>query len=88
MAIGVMQAARARGLRLPADLSVVGFDDTTESMTVYPALTTVRQPLAEMGRTAVSILLRQIENRRFEPLRVELETKLIVRDSTAPPPPH
>jgi LacI family transcriptional regulator len=85
MAIGVMQAARARGLRLPTDLSVVGFDDTTESMIVYPALTTVRQPLAEMGRTAVSILLRQIENRRFEPLRVELETKLIVRDSTAAP---
>jgi LacI family transcriptional regulator len=88
MAIGVMQAARERGLRLPADLSVVGFDDTSESLIVWPALTTVRQPLAEMGRTAVSILLRQIENRRFEPLRVELETKLIVRDSTAPAPPR
>jgi LacI family transcriptional regulator len=86
MAIGVVQAARERGLRLPADLSVVGFDDTSESLIVWPTLTTVRQPLAEMGRTAVSILLRQIENRRFEPLRVELETKLIVRDSTAPPP--
>ena len=84
MAIGAAQAARARGLRLPADLSIVGFDDTSESEIVVPALTTVRQPLAEMGRTAVSILLRQIENRRFEPLRVELETKLIVRDSTAP----
>jgi len=88
MAIGAMQAARARGLALPADLSVVGFDDTSESEIVVPALTTVRQPLAEMGRTAVSILLRQLENRRFEPLRVELETKLITRDSTlsfAPP---
>ena len=84
IAIGAAQAARARGLRLPADLSIVGFDDTSESEIVVPALTTVRQPLAEMGRTAVSILLRQIENRRFEPLRVELETKLIVRDSTAP----
>ncbi len=85
MAIGALQAARARGLRLPGDLSVVGFDDTSESLIVTPALTTVRQPLAELGRTAVSILLRQLENRRFEPLRVELETTLIVRDSTAPP---
>jgi LacI family transcriptional regulator, galactose operon repressor len=86
MAIGVMQAARVRGLGVPGDVCVVGFDDTSEAMTVVPALTTVRQPLAEMGRTAVSLLLRQLENRRFEPLRVELETKLIVRDSTGPAP--
>jgi LacI family transcriptional regulator len=86
MAIGAMQAARARGLRLPADLSVVGFDDTTEARSVVPGLTTIRQPLAEMGRTAVSLLCRQIENRRLEPLRVELETTLVIRDSTAPPP--
>jgi LacI family transcriptional regulator len=86
MAIGAMQAARVRGLRLPDDLSVVGFDDTSDAEITVPSLTTVRQPLAEMGRTAVSLLLRQLEKRRFEPLRVELETKLIVRDSTAPPP--
>lgn len=84
MAIGTMHAARARGLRLPADLSVAGFDDISEAALVLPALTTVRQPLEEMGRTAVSLLLRQIENRRFEPLRVELETNLIIRDSAAP----
>jgi LacI family transcriptional regulator len=86
MAIGAVQAARDRGLRVPGDLSVIGFDDTSESLIVVPALTTVRQPLAEMGRTAVSILLRQLENHRLEPLRVELETKLVVRDSTAPAP--
>ena len=84
MAVGVIQAARARCLRVPGDLSVVGFDDTGDATIVLPALTTVRQPLAEMGRTAVSLLLRQLENRRFEALRVELETKLIVRDSAAP----
>jgi LacI family transcriptional regulator len=84
MAIGAMQAARARGLRLPDDLSVVGFDDTSEAASVLPGLTTVRQPLAEMGRIAVSLLLRQIEDRRIEPMRVELETTLIIRDSTAP----
>lgn len=85
MAIGAMQAARAHGLVIPRDLSVVGFDDTTEATIAVPTLTTVRQPLAEMGRTAVSLLLRQLDNRRFEPLRVELETKIVRRDSTAAP---
>ena len=85
MAIGVMQEAAARGLRVPCDLSVVGFDDTVEAAVVVPGLTTVRQPLAEMGRTAVSLLLRQVQNRRFEPLRIEIETRLVLRDSTAAP---
>ena len=84
MAIGAIHAATAAGLAVPADLSVVGFDDTADALIAVPPLTTVRQPLAEMGRTAVSLLLRQIENRRFEPLRVELETRLIIRESTGP----
>src|ERR1700677_493375 len=84
MAIGAIQALAAHGLRVPADVSVVGFDDTIQAAIAVPALTTVRQPLAELGRTAVSLLLRQIENRRIEPLRVELATRLVVRDSTAP----
>jgi len=84
MAIGAIQALTARGLRVPADVSVVGFDDTVLAAIAVPALTTIRQPLAEQGRTAVSLLLRQIENRRLEPLRMELATKLIVRESTAP----
>jgi LacI family transcriptional regulator len=87
MAIGALEAAAERGLRVPQDLSVVGFDDTVEAAITAPALTTVRQPLAELGRTAVSLLLRRLENRRLEPLRVELQTKLVVRDSTAAPPP-
>lgn len=82
MAIGVMREAAARGLRVPGDLSVVGFDDTIEASVVVPALTTVRQPLAELGRTAVSVLLRQLNDRHFEPLRIELETRLVPRDST------
>jgi LacI family transcriptional regulator len=83
MAIGALRAVAARGLRVPADVSVVGFDDTIEAAIASPALTTVRQPLAELGRTAVSLLLRQIEDRHLEPLRVELETRLVPRDSTA-----
>jgi LacI family transcriptional regulator len=85
MAVGVLRAAHARGLRVPEDVSVVGFDDTELAAMVTPALTTVRQPLAEMGRMAVSLLLRQLENQRVEGLNVELATRLVVRDSTAPP---
>jgi LacI family transcriptional regulator len=85
LAVGAMQAARERGVRIPEDLSVVGFDDTFEASIVTPALTTVRQPLAEMGRMAVNLLVRQLQNQRIEALHVQLETKLVVRESTAPP---
>ena len=84
IAIGAIQAARARGLRVPDDLSVVGFDDVEHATIVTPALTTVRQPLAEMGRTAVSLLSRLMERQSLETLHVELATRLVVRDSTAP----
>jgi LacI family transcriptional regulator len=85
IAIGAVQAARSRGLRVPEDLSIVGFDDVEHATIVTPELTTVRQPLAEMGRTAVSLLIRLLERQRFETLHVELATRLVVRDSTAPP---
>ena len=84
-AIGAIQAARARGLRVPEDLSVVGFDDVEGATIVTPKLTTVRQPLAEMGRTGVSLLMRLLAGERFETLHVELATRLVVRESTAPP---
>ena len=50
-----------------------------------PPLTTVRQPLAELGRMAVSVLLRVLENQRHDVVRIQLATKLVVRESTAPP---
>jgi LacI family transcriptional regulator len=84
MALGVLRAARGRGMSVPEDLSVVGFDDTELAHIVTPALTTVRQPLAELGRTAVSLLMRMIERQRVEALRVELATRLVVRKSTRP----
>ena len=86
IAIGAVQVARERGLRVPEDLSVVGFDDVEGATIVSPALTTVRQPLAEMGRTAVSLLTRLLEGHRVETLHVELGTRLVVRGSTAAPP--
>jgi LacI family transcriptional regulator len=84
LAIGTIQSARARGVRVPEDLSVVGFDDVELATIVSPALTTVRQPLAEMGRTAVSLLTRLLEGQRIETLHIELGTRLVVRDSTGP----
>jgi LacI family transcriptional regulator len=86
LAIGAMQAARSRHLRLPEQLSVVGFDDAREAAIVTPALTTVRQPLMEMGRMAVSLLNRQLEGRQLETLHVELATRLVIRESAVPPP--
>ncbi len=86
MAVGALRAALERGLRVPGDVSIVGFDDTSLARNVFPRLTTVRQPLAEVGRTAVSLLNRLIDGQRVEALRVELATRLVIRESTAPPP--
>jgi hypothetical protein len=83
-AFGVAEAARVTGRRIPEDLSVVGFDDLPISRWVSPPLTTVRQPLAEMGRTAAEMLLAMIDQRELHSRRVELATELIVRSSTAP----
>ena len=82
LAIGAMQTAFARNLRVPEDVSIVGFDDTAESELFRPAVTTVRQPLAEMGRMGVSLLTRLLANRQLEAVHVELATELIVRGST------
>jgi LacI family transcriptional regulator len=83
LALGAMQAAASLGLRVPDDVSIVGFDDTAEAQIVTPRLTTVHQPLAEIGRLAVSLLTRLLEGQRVEALHVELETTLVLRDSTA-----
>ena len=70
----------------PADLSVTGFDDIDLAQATSPMLTTVRQPLAEMGRIAVSLLIRLLDGHQVEALHVELATDLIVRASTGPAP--
>ena len=85
IAAGVIEAARVRGLRVPEDLSVVGFDDTDVARLLSPPLTTVRQPLREMGRVALRTALRLADGETLESHHVELATELIVRDSTAEP---
>ena len=73
------------GLRVPTDVSIVGFDDSDLSRATTPELTTVRQPLAEMGRVAVSRLLRLVDRQPIDALHVELGTTLIVRGSSGRP---
>jgi len=84
-ALGVYEAARQRGLRVPEDLSVVGFDDLPVARWASPPLSTVRQPLAEMGRAAAQMLGDLINGITLRTSRIELSTELIVRESTAAP---
>ncbi|MHA6620593.1 LacI family DNA-binding transcriptional regulator [Pseudonocardia sp. DLS-67] len=83
-AFGVYQEAAARGLRIPEDLSIVGFDDIAFSELATPPLTTVRQPLARMAAEAVRLLLDAGNGIPGPPPRVELATHLVVRGSTGP----
>ncbi|MDK3254963.1 LacI family DNA-binding transcriptional regulator [Blastococcus capsensis] len=85
MALGVYEAVRRRTMRVPEDLSVVGFDDLPESRWSSPPLTTVHQPLAQMGALAARTVLRLVNGESVESPRVELATELVVRYSTAPP---
>ncbi|MCL2471361.1 MAG: LacI family DNA-binding transcriptional regulator [Propionibacteriaceae bacterium] len=85
-AYGVYQAVRVAGLRVPEDISVIGFDDVPLCQWVCPPLTTIRQPLADMAREATRILV-EMAYRGIEPPRkkIELATSLVVRESTMPP---
>ncbi len=85
MALGVMEAARERGLRLPVDLSIIGFDDIPQATHVHPTLTTVRQPLEAMGHSAADLLLKYIAHPSTEIQRIELPTELIIRQSCQAP---
>jgi LacI family xylobiose transport system transcriptional regulator len=86
-ALGLYEAARELGLRIPEDLSVVGFDDLPVARWVGPPLTTVRQPLTEMAEAAARLVLELgREERPAAGTRVELATSLVVRSSTGAAP--
>lgn len=85
-AVGVMHAAGEMGLKIPDDLSVLGYDDVPVASHMIPPLTTVAQPIVEMGERAVELLFKQIENPELPPEKAVLPTRLIVRGTTAPPP--
>jgi LacI family transcriptional regulator len=86
MAIGALRAASERGLRVPEDLSIVGFDDIPQSAFTVPALTTIRQPKLDMGRRGTELLINLIDC-KSPPTEAEapLDVELIIRESTASP---
>ena len=85
MAIGVIDAARDRGVRVPDELSVVGFDDIRFARYLAPPLTTIAQPMREIGERTVRLLLEILSGSTTSPVSVTLPHALVVRASTAPP---
>jgi LacI family transcriptional regulator len=84
-AIGAIRALKDAGLAVPEDVSVVGFDDIQSAAYSTPSLTTVRQPLTEMGKRGAQVLLDRIANREKEfPSKIVMAPKLIIRESTGP----
>lgn len=83
MASGVLVTAHQTGISLPGDLSVVGFDDIPLSRQVWPALTTVRQPIRKIAELATRLLIRILEGEELDTLKHELPTSLVIRESTS-----
>ncbi len=86
MAIGAIRGARQRGLRVPDDVSIVGFDDSPMTAYLDPPLTTLRQPVREMGLAAVENLLEEIAGIRAQRTELLYRPELVVRRSTGPAP--
>ncbi|MEV4555625.1 LacI family DNA-binding transcriptional regulator [Kitasatospora sp. NPDC049285] len=86
LALGVVRAARRAGLDVPGDLSVIGYDDSVFINCTRPPLTTVRQPIQELGRAAVDLLVGQIDGGAVAPGELLFEPELVVRGSTGPVP--
>jgi DNA-binding LacI/PurR family transcriptional regulator len=88
MAIGAMRAAREKSLTVGQDVSVVGFDDITLAEHAHPALTTVRQPIYEIGRRVCRMLIKILAGESLAPAerQVLFDPQLVTRDSTGPPP--
>lgn len=85
-AIGAIRALQEQGLRVPLDVSVIGFDDIPGAAFYTPSLTTVQQPLNRMGEVAAQVLLERIEGKREYPQDIPIEPELVVRESTAKAP--
>ncbi|MFC6083955.1 LacI family DNA-binding transcriptional regulator [Sphaerisporangium aureirubrum] len=83
-ALGVLEACVERGLRVPEDVSVVGYDDLDAAVTAAPALTTVHQPLEEMAAESIRVLNTVIEDPSLAPIRLDLAVDLVIRESTSP----
>ena len=86
LALGAIRAARRAGLAVPGDVSVVGYDDSAWLNSTDPPLTTVRQPIESMGKSAVALLVNQMETVLAHPEELLFEPELVVRGSTGPAP--
>ena len=86
MALGAMAAIQSSGRSVPADVAVVGFDDSALAVSALPALTSIRQPIEEMGREMARLLLEEIRDPGRPPRRVILDTELVIRGSTSDAP--
>jgi LacI family transcriptional regulator len=87
-AIGAIRAFVDHGMQVPGDVSVVGFDDIQSAAFHNPSLTTIRQPLAQMGKVAARILLQRIRGQATFPNVVPIHPELVIRESTCPPNPR
>jgi LacI family transcriptional regulator len=83
-ALGVIEVCRERGIMVPEQMSIVGFDDIEPAQIVHPCLTTIHHPLEEIGRTAAELLIQQIESGERIQRRMILPGQIVVRDSTQP----
>lgn len=86
MALGAVRAARKMNLRVPEDVSVIGYDDSMFMPLVDPAITTIRQPVDAIAKAAAGLLVAQITGRDSRPTEIFFEPELIVRESTGPAP--
>jgi LacI family transcriptional regulator len=84
-AIGTLEIARALGLEVPAELSIIGFDDIPESALTNPPLSTVHQPIQQMGAAAIALLITLMDGTPVDQTHIRLVTSLVERGSTAPP---
>jgi LacI family transcriptional regulator len=82
MAAGVMMVAHQMGIKIPAELSVAGFDDTPVAHQIWPALTTVRQPIQPMAKKATELLIKQLRGKDVQLPASMLSSSIIVREST------
>ena len=83
-AIGAISEFESAGIKIPSDISIVGFDDIAFAALTRPKLTTVHVPLNELGRRAVEVLLNSLDDLQKVGIEIRMPTKLVIRDSTGP----
>lgn len=85
MTLGVLEAINEHNLKVPNDISIIGFDDMPWSKAISPPLTVIKQPAYQMGREAADLFFKRVDDPKRDPVEVVLESQLIIRKSTSPP---